>query len=128
MQEDNKILIVDDDSLVLKLFSIISEDKNRNMIYCDSPEEALEIIRSDNKIKRVIADYFFKNSNLNGSDILKEAEIANIEERVLITSVSPIKTIKDTHATVGVRKPLTKKSILKICFEGLKDITLNGLI
>lgn len=129
MSENNekKILIVDDDAGVVKLFSILLENSGVDVLYCSKPEEAIDLLKK-HKFDRVIADYRFLNSSMSGSHILKEAETQGIADRVLITSVSDVKNLDGTHAVIGVRKPITSRALLEICKNELNDITLHSMI
>lgn len=122
-----KILIVDDDDHVVKLFSILLENSKNSVFYSNRPEDAIEMIGKQN-FDRVIVDYRFDNSEMTGSNILEIAEKNGIEERILITSVSPLTNLKGTHAVLGVRKPLTRRVLLEICQTDMDKINLHSFI
>ena len=65
---------------------------------------------------------------MSGSNILQEAENTGIKDRVLVTSVSNVKNLDGTHATIGVRKPITSKILLAICMDDLEKINLYSAI
>lgn len=112
-----KILISDDDAFVLKTFKLtLTEEQCKNIDFCESPEQALELMNK-NEYKRVISDWRFPDSELTGLDVLTKAFDNGIKERVLMTSVSKIKHIDEAHAFCGIRKPLSKGNIIKICFD-----------
>ena len=123
---NKNILIVDDDSFILELFEHY-KDKNSNLDVSSSIEDGLKKIK-ENKYDRVIADFRFKKEEKNGYDVLAEAEKNGVKDRILLTSVSEIQSLKGTNASYGIRKPLTKKSIKELCSKEIKDFTFNGKI
>jgi DNA-binding NtrC family response regulator len=118
----DKLLIADDDIFVLKTIqNTLSEKEKENIHFCESPEEAIELI-SQNQYARVISDWRFPCSDLTGVDILACAKENGIEERVLMTSISKIKGIDDADTFCGVRKPLSKNTVKVICFEDYENL------
>ena len=111
-----KLLIADDDIFVLKTIqSTLSDEECESVDFCTSPEEAFELMDS-NEYRRVISDWRFLNSELDGFDVLARATELGIQEKVLMTSVSRIRDIDDADSFCGMRKPLSKANVKSICF------------
>ena len=117
-----KLLIVDDDLFVMKTIqNSLTEEECKNIDFCESPEEAIEKM-SENEYKRIVSDWRFPESDLNGIDILIKAGNNGIEERVLMTSVSKIKKIDDADSFCAVRKPLSKAAVISMCYDEFETL------
>jgi len=117
-----KLLIADDDTFVLKTIEFsLTEEEIECVDFCESPEQAMELL-AKNDYTRVISDWRFVNSELNGLDVLKLAKEKNIEERILMTSVSKIHGLENSDELCGIRKPISKNKVHKICFDEYESL------
>lgn len=115
-----KVIVIDDDDFVLKTFKYcLDEEELKHIDFFTSPEEAIKSIGM-NKYSRIISDWRFTNSSLNGFDILNTAEATSVSEQLIMTSVSKLRQV--SKETILIRKPLTKKTINIICNESLENI------
>jgi len=106
-----KILLADDDKSLLEyILNFISKDDRDNVDLAETAEKAIEMIRK-NKYDKAVIDLNFIGEDLTGFDILEEAKIKCIPERIVFTSVSNQMNLFDSGATAAFRKPLSSKKI-----------------
>jgi CheY-like chemotaxis protein len=118
-----KTLVVENNEFVLSIFkNCFSEEELQEIDFATSYEEAIEKM-DQSDYARIVATV---GPDYDGS-IFEEAKKRNIEKRIMVTSCAKLHT--DENATCGVRKPLTVKSMRKICLESREEIkSLYGFI
>ncbi len=99
-ENPHTILICDDDEDLLFLASTFLSKKNLNVLQASTGNQAIDIYKEKgNIIKLVILDNTFKNSNLQGKDILIALKKIDANIKVLISSGYPENYFKDTFSS-----------------------------
>jgi DNA-binding response OmpR family regulator len=118
---EKKVLIIDDEELVLELFkSFFSEEELSKIDFCYKGDEAAEQLK-ENSYERVIIDYNCCDSSAHDSCMLN-AKNNGVDDRIMITSISDKKKLSKNLATVGIRKPITSSKMHQLCFGNLDSV------
>lgn len=95
-----KILICDDDEDLLFLASTFLSKKNFSVIQATTGDQAINIYKEQgSSINLVILDNTFKNSNLQGRDILVALKKIDPKIKILISSGYPENYFKETFSS-----------------------------
>lgn len=94
------ILICDDDEDLLFLASTFLSKKNFKVLQANTGDQAITIYKeSARSINLVILDNTFKNSNLQGKDILVALKKFDPDIKILISSGYPENYFKETFSS-----------------------------
>ncbi len=86
-----KILLIDDDKLLLKMLKNILAQDNYNIITCDDPLAALDMLKSI-PFQLIISDYLMPK--MNGGELLKQARLIQPDSiRILLTSSDDVDAV-----------------------------------
>ena len=118
---DKKVLIIDDEELVLELFKgFFSEEELSKIDFCERGDEAVEQLKN-NRYERVIVDYNCYDHSDHDSCMLS-AKNSGVDNRIMITSISDKKKLSKNLATFGIRKPITSSKMHQLCFGNLDSV------
>lgn len=105
-----KILIVDDDPLVLSTFQhSFNDEELKSIDFASTGDEAVNLLRK-NKYDKVICDLRL-NGNFDGFQVLRVAREQGVKVRVLLTAVSSPIEVGGTSATYAFRKPCDSQCV-----------------
>lgn len=127
----NNVLFIDDEPHILHSMKLAFKNENLNLFLANSPDKALEIIRS-NEISVIVSDNLMPG--INGVDLLTKAKkISPHSIRILLTGQCDedcmVKSINVASIFKFIQKPFTAKSIIQIvkkCIRMYQESKLVG--
>ena len=104
------VLIIDDEPLILEVYSTILSRKGYDVLAATEPRQAIETIRSNSKIDVVISDVVMPQ--MRGTDLVREvARLAPATSCILITAF--MDKVADVPPGVPLlRKPLSSSDLI----------------
>src|SRR5688572_27838882 len=107
MTEDSRrVLIVDDDTLILRALQRVLEAQGFTVTGCSNPEEALERLEAE-PANLIISDYMMPG--MNGVEFLSNARRLRPDApRLLLTAINDFKVATDAVNTGEIYRLLTK--------------------
>ena len=118
MTENSKekpILVVDDDSSILRVLDRYLTKKGHNIIVASNAEEALDIIKQNAHIGKILSD--LKMPGMNGDDLIHEVRKMGSTITVYIMTGFPeddkVERLKEYDVTDIFIKPLNLHSLEK---------------
>ncbi len=118
MTENSKekpILVVDDDSSILRVLDRYLTKKGHNIIVASNAEEALDIIKQNAHIGKILSD--LKMPGMNGDDLIHEVRKMGSTIPVYIMTGFPeddkVERLKEYDVTDIFIKPLNLHSLEK---------------
>lgn len=123
MNENKKLLIIDDEEAIVEWIKKLFERKGFITIGAVDGETGLELFKKENPDVTLI-DIYMPDSSLNGIDVLKKIkEINNNAVCIMLTFMGGediIEECKKLGASNFIRKPIEIDALTKIIEEALK--------
>lgn len=112
---ESPLLVVDDDSSILRVLDRFLTKKGHNIIVASNAEDALQILKQNEKIGAVLSD--LKMPGKDGDELVKEIREMGSDLPVYIMTGFPEKDKVDRLNNLGISelvlKPLDLKSLEK---------------
>lgn len=116
------VLVVEDDVFICELTEMTVQDWGYETLAANDVEEALEILRSPQRIDILFTDIYLKAAVVGGFDLAREAIKLRPELRVLYTTGNYITNDMKALFLAGaecIRKPYTPRQ-LQVSFEHMR--------
>ena len=104
------ILIVEDDMLICELAGMLMHDFGHDIVLANDVEEALEVLRSSQKLDALFTDIYLKKAIFGGCELAQQAIQLRPKLRILYTTGNAVTDKLKAMFVAGshfLRKPYT---------------------